>query len=235
MLHIGLLLFPRVQQLDLTAPYEVFASMRDTEVHLVSKSLDPVMTATRLTLLPSATYQTCPWLDVICIPGGFGVNALLRDEETLEFVRRQASQATYVTSVCTGSLVLGAAGLLRGKRATSHWNAKDMLAALGAIPTDGRVVRDGNVITGGGVTAGIDFALSVVEELQGALAAQSIQLALEYAPEPPFKAGSPLTAPLEVLQTVQEKTEAVRLERLALVSEAGAALGITSDQKAQAN
>lgn len=212
-LVVGLLVFPRVQQLDLTGPYEVFASMPETRVELISKTLEAVVSATGLILTPTATFATCPQLDVLCVPGGAGVNALLTDSETLTFVKRQASGARYVTSVCTGALVLGAAGLLQGKRATTHWAAHDLLAAFGAIPTQGRVVRDGTLLTGGGVTAGIDFALTLAAELAGQAAAEAVQLGLEYAPAPPFSAGTPDTAPSDVVRVVRQRFSATRRER----------------------
>ena len=176
-------------QLDLTGPFEVFTRLPDAQVLLLWKTLEPVEADTGLRLLPYATLRDCPPLDVVCVPGGPGVNALMEDAEVLAWLRQQADQARYVSSVCTGSLVLGAAGLLRGKRATSHWGARDLLAAFGATPTAGRVVRDGNLFTGGGVTAGIDFALTMVAELAGPQVAQAIQLQIEYAPAPPFDCG----------------------------------------------
>ncbi|HEY8290477.1 MAG TPA: DJ-1/PfpI family protein, partial [Acetobacteraceae bacterium] len=166
-IRIGLLLFPRMTQLDLTGPFEVFAKMPGAETLLLWKTLEPVEAESGLRMLPHATFADCPQLDVLCVPGGPGVNDLMEDETTLAFLRRQAAGARFLSSVCTGSLVLGAAGLLRGKRATSHWSARDLLAAFGAIPTSGRVVRDGTLLTGGGVTAGIDFALTMVAELAG--------------------------------------------------------------------
>jgi cyclohexyl-isocyanide hydratase len=216
-LHIGMLVFSGVQQLDLTGPYEVFASLPDTNLHLVARGREPVRSVTGLALTPSMTFADCPALDVLCIPGGAGVNALLRDAATLAFVRRQALGARYVTSVCTGALLLGAAGLLRGKRATTHWASHDLLAAFGAVPVRARVVREENLITGGGVTAGIDFALTLVAELAGREAAEAIQLALEYAPEPPFAAGTPETAPAAVLAAVRARGAALRAERESLV------------------
>ncbi len=212
-LVVGLLVFPRVQQLDLTGPYEVFASMPETRVELISRTLDAVVSATGLILTPTMTFAACPQLDVLCIPGGAGVNALLTDPETLTFVKRQASGARYVTSVCTGALVLGAAGLLQGKRATTHWAAHDLLAAFGAIPTQGRVVCDGTLLTGGGVTAGIDFALTLAAELAGQAAAEAVQLGLEYAPAPPFRAGTPDSAPSDVVRMVRQRFSATRRER----------------------
>jgi cyclohexyl-isocyanide hydratase len=219
-LDIGLLVFPKVQQLDLTGPYEVFASIPDARMHLVGRTLDPVVSATGLVLAPTITFADCPQLDVICVPGGAGINALLRDEQTLAFVRRQAAGARYVTSVCTGALVLGAAGLLKGKQATTHWGSHDLLAGYGAVPVKARVVRDGNLFSGGGVTAGIDFALTLAEELIGRDAAQAIQLNLEYAPEPPFDAGTPDTAPAAVVAQVRARSAAIRAEREALVAAA---------------
>ena len=225
-IEIGLLVFPNVQQLDLTGPYEVFASWPAARVRLVWKTLDPVVSSTKLMLTPDATFESCPQLDVICIPGGAGINALLTDAETLRFVRRQAEGARFVTSVCTGALVLGAAGLLKGKRATTHWASHHLLEALGAIPVHERVVSDGKLMTGGGVTAGIDFALTLVAELAGRNVAEAIQLNLEYAPAPPFAAGDPETAPAAVAQTVRARLASVVKERERLVGEAVKRLGV---------
>jgi cyclohexyl-isocyanide hydratase len=219
-LEIGLLVFPDVQQLDLTAPYEVFASWREARVRLIWKTRDTIVSATGLRLQADVTFADCPQLDVLCVPGGVGVNALLADEITLDFLRRQAGGARFVTSVCTGALVLGAAGLLRGKRATTHWASHDLLAAFGAIPTEGRVVRDGAIMTGGGVTAGIDFALTLVAELADIETAQAIQLQLEYAPAPPFAAGSPAAAPAAVVARVRARGANVRAERERLIAAA---------------
>jgi len=204
-LHIGILLFPDVTQLDLTGPFEVFARTPDVVCHLVWKDKQPVRSDRGLMLLPSCDFSDCPPLDVICVPGGPGQIALMSESETLCFLRRQAEQAQFITSVCTGSLVLGAAGLLRGYRATSHWSSRDQLALLGAEPVDARVVRDRNRLTGAGVTSGIDFALTLVAELRGHDVAQSIQLQMEYDPEPPFNAGSPHSA-------LPEQVEAARAQ-----------------------
>ena len=209
----GLLLFPNLTQLDMTGPYEVFAKFPDSEVHLLWKTLDPVTAAGGMKLLPSTTFDDCPQLDLVCVPGGAGMNPLLNDEEVLDFLRRQASGARYVTSVCTGSLVLGAAGLLQGRRATTHWMSLPMLAAFGCEPVAERVVVDGNVITGGGVTAGIDFALTVAGELLGAEAAERIQLGMEYDPHPPFDAGSPERAGASVVDAVCKAAAARQTER----------------------
>ncbi len=217
MIAIGLLIFPRVQQLDLTGPYEVFASWPEARVDLVAKRRDSVTSSTGLTLTPTTTFAECPQLDVICVPGGVGVNALMRDEETLSFLRAQAKGARFVTSVCTGALVLGAAGLLSGKRATTHWASHDLLAAFGAEAVAARVVRDGNLVTGGGVTAGIDFALTLIGELAGRDVAEAIQLNFEYTPEPPFAAGSPETARPEIVARVRAGAAGARAEREKIV------------------
>ena len=222
--QIGLLLFPDITQLDLTGPYEVFTKFPETDVHLVWKTLDPVRAAGGMRLLPTETFADCPRLDLICVPGGAGMNPLLNDEETLDFVRRQAEEARYVTSVCTGSLVLGAAGLLSGKRATTHWMSHPMLAAFGCEPVAERVVVDGGTITGGGVTAGIDFALTVAAELFGPETAQRIQLALEYDPRPPYDAGGPARADASLVAAVREASAARQGEREAAVRRAAARL-----------
>jgi cyclohexyl-isocyanide hydratase len=218
-LEIGILVFPSVQQLDLTGPYEVFASVPGAKVHLIWKDRGPIVSATGLVLAPTMTFAQCPALDVLCVPGGAGINALLRDAEVLGFLRAQAARARYVTSVCTGALVLGAAGLLKGRRATTHWASHDFLARFGAIRTQGRVVRDGNLFTAGGVTAGIDFGLTVVAEILGDAQAQAIQLALEYAPAPPFRAGTPDEAPPAVLAAARERLAPSRKAREAIMAE----------------
>ena len=222
---IGLLLFPRLTQLDLTGPFEVFAKMPGASVHLLWKSREPVAAETGMRILPDTTLAECPPLDVLCVPGGPGVSAMMEDAEVLAFLREQAGRVRFLTSVCTGALILGAAGLLRGKRATTHWASHDLLGAFGAIPTKGRVVRDGNLITGGGVTAGIDFALTVVAELAGRATAQGIQLQIEYAPAPPFDAGTPETAPPDVLSATRQRSARMRAEREVLVARIARGIG----------
>jgi len=217
-LSVAFLLFPQVQQLDLTAPYEIFASLPGATVHLAAHELGAVRSATGLELTPTITLDQCPLVDVLCVPGGAGVNALLEDPQALAFVRRQAAAARMVTSVCTGALVLGAAGLLQGRRATTHWLALEFLPAFGAIPVRARVVRDGNLITAGGVTAGLDFALSVIADCLGREQAETIQLALEYAPEPPFDAGTPERAPAAVVAAVRQRMAATRDARARLIA-----------------
>ncbi len=164
-LQIGLLVFPKVTQLDLTGPLQVFSSVPGAVVHSIWKRVEPVPSDTVLTITPTTSFADCPQLDVLCVPGGAGTDDMVDDEEMLEFLRDQAKGAKYVTSVCTGSLVLGAAGLLRGYRATTHWTAMEFLRLYGATPTETRVCVDRNRITGGGVTAGIDFALTLVSIL----------------------------------------------------------------------
>ena len=190
-LAIGILLYPNVTQLDATGPAQVLARVPGATLHMVWKTRDPVPTDAGFAIVPTTTFADCPQLDVICVPGGGGQVALMTDDETLDFLRRQAATARYVTSVCTGSLILGAAGLLKGYRSACHWAWRDMLPAFGAIPVAERVVRDRNHISGGGVTAGIDFGLTVAAELAGEEVAKSIQLVLEYDPQPPFDSGSP--------------------------------------------
>jgi len=223
--HIGLLIFPDITQLDMTGPYEVFIKFPDAKVHLIWKSRDPVTASGGMQILPTTTFADCPPLDIICIPGGAGMNPLLGDSDTLDFVRRRANTAKYVTSVCTGSLVLGAAGLLKGKRATTHWMSHEMLTHFGANPVHDRVVRDGNIFTGGGVTAGIDFALTLAAEILGPNAAKKIQLAIEYNPDPPFNAGSPEGAGQEIAGAVRAASARRQADRLADVKAAAAKLG----------
>jgi cyclohexyl-isocyanide hydratase len=223
-LQIGLLVFPNVTQLDLTGPVQVFSGVPGAKLHLVWKRVEPVPSDSVLVLTPTTTFADCPQLDVICVPGGFGSNDLLNDEEVLEFLRKQAKNAKFITSVCTGSLVLGAAGLLRGYRAATHWTAMDYLAAFGATPTSTRVCIDRNRVTGGGVTAGIDFALTLVSMLLDRKTAQAIQLGLEYNPAPPFNAGSPDTAPAEVVAQTKERIAPNQARRAEAVARAAARL-----------
>jgi cyclohexyl-isocyanide hydratase len=222
--QIGLLLFPGLTQLDLTGPFEVLARIPDVAVHLVAKTREPVTSDRGLTLLPSTTFDEGPDLDVICVPGGSGVYDQMLDGEVLSFLRRQASQARYVTSVCTGALILGAAGLLRGYRATTHWASMEFLESFGATPVDTRVCVDRNRITGGGVTAGIDFGLFLASVLAGNEVAQRIQLSLEYAPEPPFRAGSPASAPAAVVEQYQTSSAEKMDRRRKAVADAAARL-----------
>ncbi len=228
-LQIGFLLFPNLTQLDLTGPYEVLGRLPEAKVHLAWKTLDPVISDTGMAILPDTTLEDCPPLDLLCIPGGPGVNPLLNDEAVLAFVKRQGAQAKYVTSVCTGALVLGAAGLLDGYKAATHWASMHFLEKFGATATNARVVIDRNRITGGGVTAGIDFGLVVGAQLRGELTAQRIQLYLEYNPEPPFRSGSPDTAPGEVLSAFKDAAKVMLEERAEAVARASARLSLGAD------
>ena len=224
-INIGLILFPRLTQLDMTGPYEVFARIPNAKVHLIWKAIEPVTSDVGLSILPTITFDQAPDLDVICIPGGPGMNVLLEDEQVLTFVRRQGEQARYVTSVCTGALVLGAAGLLKGYKAATHWASMDFLKDFGATPVKTRVCVDRNRITGGGVTAGIDFGLYLAAQLTDRKTAEKIQLYMEYNPGPPFEAGSPDTAPAEVVSEFRGYVAGMLEQRRAAVERAAAKLG----------
>ena len=215
-LNVGLVLFPDLTQLDLTGPYEVFVRMPTTKVHLVAASRAPVRSEKGLTILPDATFDDVAPLDIICVPGGVGVNRMMEDETLLRFLDVHAQHARYVTSVCTGALLLGAAGLLRGYRATTHWLSLDLLPLFGAQPVEERVVIDRNRITGGGVTAGIDFGLFVAAQLFGSTVAQEIQLMIEYSPDPPFHSGSRKTAPQSLIENVSKARQKTQTERRAI-------------------
>jgi cyclohexyl-isocyanide hydratase len=223
-LQIGLVIFPKVTQLDMTGPLQVFAALPGAKLHLIWKRIEPVESDSVLTLTPTTTFADCPQLDVICVPGGAGTNEMVNDEDMLAFLRKQAAGAKYITSVCTGSLVLGAAGLLKGYRAATHWTAMEFLEPFGAIPTQTRVCVDRNRITGGGVTAGIDFALTLVSILVDRKTAETIQLGLEYNPAPPFNAGSPETAPADVLASMKERLSATQPRRSEAMRRAAARL-----------
>ena len=202
-IQIGLFLFPKITQLDLTAPFEVLSRLPEAKVSLFWKSRDAVTSGSGLTMLPTATLADSPQFDVLCVPGGRGLVPLLEDAEVLEFLHRQAVNARYVSAVCTGSLLLGAAGLLDGYRATTHWAYHDLLSRCGALPVRQRVVVDRNRITAGGVTAGIDFGLRLAAEMCGERVARGIQLGLEYDPEPPFDSGCPERTDPEIVQLVR--------------------------------
>jgi transcriptional regulator GlxA family with amidase domain len=218
-------LFPGVTQLDFTGPHEVFSNLPGASVILASAEGGTIEATGGMTFGGLRRLAEIPECDVVCVPGGRGsTDNAIRDDVFLGELRRLAAAARFVTSVCTGSLVLGAAGLLRGKRAATHWAWRDLLAPFGAIADSARVVRDGNVITGGGVTAGIDFALSVVAELAGPETAQEIQLQIEYAPAPPFDAGSPETAPFAIAAHARERIATFAPQRRAAVEAAAARL-----------
>jgi cyclohexyl-isocyanide hydratase len=223
---IGMLIFPRLTQLDMTGPYEVLARVPNTKVHLVAHSMAPVTTDRGMQIVPTITLADCPQLDLVMVPGGPGQQDLMEDAAVLEFLRKQAAGAKYVTSVCTGSLVLGAAGLLKGKRATSHWAALEHLKPLGATPVSEKVVMDGNIITGAGVTSGIDFALAVAAVLEGEEVAKQIQLQIEYDPAPPFNSGSPKTASAELLALVKSRLAPLNEQRRTVAERVGKKLGV---------
>jgi len=193
---VGFVIFPNLTQLDFTGPLQVLARVPQSTIHIVARSLEPVPSDCGLGLVPTHSFADCPPLDLLCVPGGgVGVIAAASARATIDFVRSQARQARYVTSVCTGAFILGVAGLLRGRRATTHWAFTDLLPLVGATHQKARVVKDGNLITAGGVTSGIDFGLSVSAEIAGKETAEAIQLELEYDPAPPFSCGHPDHAP----------------------------------------
>lgn len=221
-MNVTMLIFPRMTQLDLTGPFEVFARYRELKLHLAWKSLEPVADASGLRILPTQTLESCPPADILFVPGGPGQIELMDDDVVLDFLRKQAEGARYITSVCTGSLVLGAAGLLAGYRATSHWASVGQLALFGAIPVETRVIVDRNRVTGAGVTSGIDFALTLCAELFGQERAEQTQLGMEYDPEPPFSGGSPRSARPEITERVTSAMKPFIDKRLAASEKAAA-------------
>lgn len=227
--HIGLLIYPGMTQLDITGPYQVFAMMPETRVHLLWKTLQPVTSSEGMTILPTTTFENCPSLDVLCVPGGaVGQVEMMRDTEVLEFLRQQGKTAKYTTSVCTGSLILAAAGLLQGYRAACHWAFRDQLAMLGVEVGTDRVVVDRDRITGGGVTAGIDFGLVVAAHLCGEETAKLIQLMLEYNPAPPFNCGSPENAGEALVKQVKKFGEQLIEASFVQTKETASTLSIKS-------
>lgn len=222
-LRIAFLLFPDVTQLDLTGPAQVLSRLGDVRLDLVARTRDPVPTDAGFALLPTASFAEVTHADILCVPGGFGTVAAMEDAETLAWLRRVAAEAAWVTSVCTGSLLLAAAGLLTGYRAACHWASREQLAWFGAEPVAGRVVFDRNRVTGGGVTAGIDFALALTAAIRGEDHARLVQLSLEYDPAPPFDSGSPERADpatLERYRAMVEKHAPGRAEKVRRIAEA---------------
>jgi cyclohexyl-isocyanide hydratase len=222
--QIGILLYPNVTQLDATGPAQVLSRVPGAKLHMIWKTRDPVPTDAGFSIVPTTTFADSPQLDVICVPGGAGQVEVMVDPEALDFLRKQAAGARYVTSVCTGSLILGAAGLLKGYKSACHWAWRDMLKDFGATPVAERVVRDRNRISGGGVTAGIDFGLTVAAELAGEEVARSIQLVLEYDPQPPFDSGSPEKAGTERVKRIRERLAPLLESRRKANAEAAARL-----------
>lgn len=225
-MNIVMLLYPGVTQLDLTGPWEVLRRLSDVEVHLAWKTLEAVRADGGMGLLPTTALDACPQADVLLVPGGPGQIALMEDDAVLDWVRRQGEGAQWVTAVCTGSLILGAAGLLRGYRAACHWMSRSMLARLGARPAAGRIVLDGNRITGGGVTAGIDLALELAALLRSEREARLIGLQIEYDPAPPFGSGSPENAELELILEAERRAKPMLKARREGVERARARLGL---------
>ena len=234
--NIGFVIFPGLTQLDFTGPFEVLSRLGtppsisapskfpQSRTHVIAKTMLPVSSDRGLSFLPTCTFENCPPLDLICVPGGgVGVVDALADVETVDFIRRQGGRAEYVTSVCTGAFLLGAAGLLKGRRAATHWAFVDLLPLVGASHEKARVVRDGNVFTSGGVSSGIDFAFRIVAELAGPEVAQAIQLMIEYDPSPPFDAGHPDKASEAAIELMVQRNKMAHtgirreLEKLAIL------------------
>jgi cyclohexyl-isocyanide hydratase len=219
--NVGFVIFPDLTQLDFTGPLQVLARLPQSTTLIAAKSAAPVPSDCGLGLVPTCTFANCPPLDLICIPGGNrGVIQAIGDRETIGFVRAQAQGARYVTSVCTGAFILGAAGLLQGRRATTHWAYTNLLPLVGATYEKARIVRDGNVITAGGVTAGIDFGLSVAAEIAGETVARAIQLGIEYDPAPPFDSGHPDRASPAVTSALSDRFEKARAAMRAAIGQA---------------
>jgi cyclohexyl-isocyanide hydratase len=225
--RIGLLVFPGITQLDLAGPYEVFSRTPRTAVHLVWKDRRPIRSEWGLQLRPDTRFDECPALDVFCVPGGPGAFELLSDEAVLDAIRSIARRSRLMTSVCTGSFLLGAAGLLAGRRASSHWASRELLREFGAIPDDHRIVMDGNLVTSGGMTAGIDFGLHIAAHLVGEAQAKEIQLWMEYDPAPPFACGSPKVAEPAVVARFCERIRARQERRATLVRAAAKRLSMS--------
>jgi cyclohexyl-isocyanide hydratase len=220
--HVVFPIYPNLTQLDFTGPHQAFANTPGVTVTVASLGGRDITADSKLVFAGLADLAAVEGCDLICVPGGYGTAAAMQDAAFLAEIRRLAAGARYVSSVCTGSLILGATGLLKGKRAACHWGWRDLLPVFGATIDEGRVVRDGNLFTGGGVTAGIDLALTIIAEVFGDATAQGVQLAMEYAPEPPFNSGRPETAPPEVLARMRERLQGMAAERLAAAQMAAA-------------
>jgi cyclohexyl-isocyanide hydratase len=228
-INVGALVFPRMDQIDLTGPFEVLSRIPNSTFHLLWKELIPVRDIRGLIITPETAFAEAPQLDLLVVPGGFGQEALMDDDVVLKFIQAKAATATYVFSICTGALLCGAAGLLRGVKSTTHWSAFHLLPYFGAIPIDARVVIDGKHVSAAGVTAGLDGALRVVTLMCDERVAQQIQLAIEYAPDPPFNSGTPQTAPSEVLQDARASVQKISEARLVTAKRIAARLGIKYD------
>lgn len=225
----GLLLFPNITQLDLTGPLEVLSRLPGWRAEIVAPHLTPVRSDKGLVILPDADFRTAASYELFVVPGGPGADDAMLDPDVIRFIRDRAKAATYVVGVCTGALLLGAAGLLRGRHASSHWQARDLLSQLGATPNNDRLTIDGNIYTSAGITAGIDLALRLAATVCGEETAQQIQLQMEYDPEPPFRAGTPFVAPQEIVQKTLQAHAARRATRVAAVQEAARRMGKLQD------
>lgn len=225
-LQIGSLLFEGLDQIDLTGPFEVLSRIPNSTYRIYAKTADSVRDVKGLRLTPDATLADAPPLDVLHVPGGFGQEALMEDEEVLAWIRSQAAGACSIFSVCTGALICGAAGLLKGRRATTHWASFHLLPFFGAIPVNQRVVVDGSCVFAAGVTAGIDGALQLAAELRGDDTARSIQLHIAYAPEPPFNSGTPDTAPPAILERARRSLQGITAQREETARRIAARLGV---------
>ena len=232
-LQIGSLMFEGLDQIDLTGPFEVLSRLPNSTYRIYAKTMDPVRDIRGLRLMPDALLSEAPALDILHVPGGYGQEAIMDDEVVLSWVRTQAEGAICVFPVCTGALICGAAGLLKGRRATSHWGAFHLLPQFGAIPVNERVVIDGNFIFAAGVTSGIDGALHVAANLRGDAVAQEIQLYMQYAPEPPFDSGTPASAPPAILEKARHSFDAITVRRDATARRYAEAHGITASALAR--
>ncbi len=232
-LQIGSLLFPGLDQIDLTGPYEVLAAIPNATVHVAAKKMEVVKDFHGLPLYPTLTLDEMPKLDILHVPGGPGQQAFMEDEEILGFIRKHAEQSEYVLSVCTGALLIGAAGLLKGRRATTHWAAMDVLPHLGAISVNERVVIDGNWVFAAGVTSGIDGALQLAAMVRGEDVAKQIQLYMQYHPEPPFDSGTPDRAPAHILERSRTSVAKLTAERIETAKRIDARLGLTRPAAAE--
>jgi cyclohexyl-isocyanide hydratase len=226
-LTIGCFVFPRQDQIDFTGPFEVLSRIPNSTVHVIAKTNNPVRDVKGLILTPEMRLADAPPLDLLLVSGGLGQQALMEDQEILSLIKNQADSGRYLLSVCTGALLCGAAGVLKGRRATTHWAAWDLLHYYGAIPTKARVVVDGNYISTAGVTAGIDGSLKIASIFRGDVVAQEIQLDIEYAPDPPFHSGTPETAPPEVVQAFFARYGNVKESREAEARRFATKLGTT--------
>jgi len=227
-LNIGAMIFPGIDQLDFTGPFEVFSRLPDSTFHILWKEKIPVRDMRGLILTPDKTFSEAPPLDLLIVPGGYGQQTLMDDETVLSFIRKQAGQVKYIMSVCTGALTCGAAGLLRSRRATTNWTVFHLLEYFGAVPVNERVVVDGNFVSTAGVTAGIDGALLVAALLRGPRTAEQIQLYIEYAPEPPFRSGTPKSAAPDLVEAARNAGSAIAEARLETAKRIAQRLGLGS-------